>query len=154
MKRPDSDVHYATEDHDWIDGDACAYCFEVWPCTVWRKWTASKDYKILQLQSENMRFRDGMDRLFRELDAVKDTVHRLDLLVFGGLFPQMGDIAKDGRGGNLSVSETVDETDVTPAGWGMTVTVPGRREFVVEYEANDGSVWRNKDIIERRYRKS
>lgn len=127
MKEPEGHGEYAAG-YDGLLG-RCAKDGKKWPCPTWRKWTASKDYRIKELETKVERL--GLDAAGnrKELASLREAHRRLELLVRGGVLLALRDA------GRCGISETVvrDIQEYTLAGSSEVARVAGTEDYTVTF---------------------
>lgn len=145
MKDPTSE-HF--EDIEFDIG-RCVKDGKHWPCPVVRRWRATPEYRIGELEATVQRLGLSNAGLREEGSRMRKTLYELDLIVNGGLVMAVSDLMRSGSA-TLTVSRTVDFDDASNFDSSFIRRTTGREEFTVVYHSTDGSVWKNKQLIERR----
>jgi hypothetical protein len=141
-----SATHFPVNSDDWQD--ECAEDSKIWPCKTIRKWWTTKQYRLKTLEGQVQRLGLSNAALRKEGSDLRTAYRELDLIVNGGLIMAVADLM-NGRKGQLTVSRTVDTEDLDMMGSSYPIRVAGRVDFKVRYEAADGAVWENKQLVER-----
>lgn len=148
MKEPTE--HQAIESDYGPDDPVCAEDGDNWPCATWQKWTASKDYRIAQLE-------EGLKREQRRTSSLEDRVREMAKTVRedtnilrNGIFKAIADLGTHGRIGSLGLEWLSDSQDFTMMGSGHRVRVATPAELSVIYIDVDGRVWTNGIVTEQR----
>lgn len=146
MKDPTA-THFADEEYGV--GDRCFHDDKKWPCPTIRKWRATPEYRLKLLEDQVERLGVSNAALRLEGTRMRKTLYELDLIVNGGLVMAVSDLMRSGSA-TLTVSRTVDYDDASNFDSPFIRRTAGREEFTVVYHSSDGSVWKNKQLIERR----
>lgn len=149
MKEPTE--HTPADDEYEREGDTleCIECDQPWPCKTWRKWTASKDYRIAQLEAGLKREQQRTSGFEERLSKLERTVSEDNNILRNGVFKAIADISEHGQAGSLGLEWTRDAQDFTMQGNNHTFRVAGPSQLHVLYIAVDGSVWANGAMTER-----
>lgn len=152
MKEPEG--HYECDPADVIPDDRtlvpyCASDGEVWPCKTWQKWTASKDYRIAQLEAGLKREQQRTSDFEERLSKLEHTVSEDNNILRNGVFKAIADISEHGRAGSLGLEWAMDAQDFTMRGSSHMHRVAGPAQLHVLYIAVDGSVWANGVMTEK-----
>lgn len=144
--------HHVYDDEYQDDTGECIECDQPWPCKTWRKWTASKDYRIAQLEATVKRLSGQAARDGDKLHELESTVRDDSNILRNGIFRAISDIGRHNRMGNLSLDWTRDVEDFTLDGSPWIHRVAGRSELTVTYEDLDGGTWKNGELTDRTLR--
>lgn len=132
------------------DYEICEADGKRWPCDTWQKWTASKDYRIAQLEEGLKREQQRTSGLEAQVREMAKTVRDDSNILRNGIFHAMTDLGTHERIGSLGLEWTVDDQDFTMMGGSHRVRVAGSSELSVIYVAVDGRVWTNGVVTEHR----
>jgi hypothetical protein len=105
----------------------CAYDDEEWPCAKWRKWTASPEFRLGEVEQKLAANEKRASTARKELRETKEKLRRLELLVRGGVLLHLRD-----SGADISEKVDVDYHEYNTAG-GMVFRAAGAQEYTVEY---------------------
>lgn len=128
--------------------DVCDACLVAWPCDRWQKWTASKDYRIQELERERQDHAKQIADLRKVASSAQDRLHKLETTM-QGIWPALHDLLEGRSGGKVSVSTHTEYQDVTPFG-GPPLRVAGLREYHVNYESPTGTTYSDGHAVEWR----
>jgi hypothetical protein len=143
MKDP-TDLHFETgEFESW-----CAEDGKEWPCKTIRKWRKSTAHRLATLEEQVQRLGLSNAGLRKEGSAMRRQLHELDMIVNNGVVLALKDLIRPPA--SLTMTRTVDYIDHTPIGSSHKIRTVGMAEFNVEYKSTDGSIWKNKELVERR----
>lgn len=127
MKEPKGHEEADLPDGAWDEPTVCAADSRSWPCKTWRKWLASPEYRLGEIENRlalNEK-REGEAR--KELREAKEKLRRLELLVRGGVMLYLRD-----SGANISESVIRDYQDIEGYS-GYVGRIAGPEEYIVEY---------------------
>ncbi|MCX4912856.1 hypothetical protein [Streptomyces sp. NBC_00687] len=137
MKEPEGHEASAND----YEPSCCVEDGSPWPCKTWRKWTASKDYRIKELEAGLKAARENAARIDARLRAVENTVREDSNILRNGIFRAMADLGKEGRMGNLALNWSREAEDFTTLGQSHRVRVAGPVDLIVKYVDIDGRTW-------------
>lgn len=121
--------------------DICGLHLETWPCDTWLKWTASKDYKIQELERERKEQAKQLADLRKCASSAQDRLHKLETTV-QGIWPALVDLLEGRSGGHVSIEHHHDHVDVTPFG-GPPMRYQGLVTYNVNYKSPTGTTYQN-----------
>lgn len=145
MKEPEGHEASAND----YEPSCCVEDGQPWPCKTWRKWTASKDCRITELEATVKRLADRAGSQERQLHRLEQTVREDSNILRNGVFRAMADLGRHERMGNLTLNWSRDPVDVTPAGAAWRELAPGTVDLTVKYEDVDGRTWTNGAITDQ-----
>ncbi|MFD8117038.1 hypothetical protein [Streptomyces microflavus] len=128
--------------------DVCTGCGGQWPCPKWQKWTASKDYRLRELERLHNEEVKRVSELSTSLHSLRQTVRENDMILRGGMIPMLMDFANKGKVGTLTVSKTHDFDDITTFDDRGRVRTVQNREMHVTYDGVD-TLWEDGRVTER-----
>jgi hypothetical protein len=129
----------------------CYECDEPWPCKKWRRWTASKDYRIAELEATLERALVRIAATESRLNQLEDKAYHVETWV-KGVTPAFGDLLAGKAGGSISISSDTEYQDFSSAAHASTFRLTRGRLYSVTYNSPDGSVYKNGRCIERTIR--
>lgn len=129
MKEPKGHEEVDLPDWAWDEPTVCAADNESWPCKTWRKWLASPEYRLGEIEKKLAENQKREDKARQELRETKEKLRRLELLVRGGVMLHLYE-----NGARISESVQVDSEFLDFSYGGETISMGGgRREYTVEY---------------------
>ncbi|WP_432112772.1 hypothetical protein [Streptomyces sp. S1] len=130
-----------TEHQEHEDG-RCGADGKKWPCPTWRKWTATPEYRLREVERRLDANRKAGAAVAKELGEAKEKLRRLELLVRGAVLPALGD-----AGAQISESVEYDHEDYTS--WHDThrVVVRTRADYKVTFVDRAGRVYENGRVL-------
>lgn len=150
MKEPIE--HQAIESDYGPDDPVCAEDGDNWPCKTWRRWTASKDYRIAELEEGLKREQRRTSSLADQVRETAKTVREDSNILRNGIFHAMRDLGRRGAMGNLTLDWSRDSEDFDVFTLGRRVRVAGPTELTVTYEDLDGRTWTNGAVTDQTLR--
>lgn len=130
MKEPSKHRPAEYSDPEW--GDEYQYCQadrEPWPCRKWQRWTASKEYRLKELEDKHELLVSSYRSTETELRETREKLRRLELLVRGGVLLALRDAGHSG----ITEEVTRDVQDYTMAGSSWVHRVAGLEDYTVTY---------------------
>lgn len=132
MKDPSS-KHYGTDVDDFGPDLICAEDGKEWPCTTWRKWMKSKDYRIAELERLLAGLARELPQIQSSLSKLRAAVHRNELLTAAQTEWLAGLNQTTGHAAGIEVRCEVEGVDVTAFGAGLRSIAGARKTFEVRY---------------------
>lgn len=148
MKEPTK--HLEIESDYGSDDPVCAEDGDNWPCKTWRKWTASKDYRIARLEAAVKALQVDSNNDASRIEALERTVREDSNILRNGIFRAVKDMGAHGRVGNLGLEWIQDAQDFTALGDGHAVRVATGSDLSVVYDDVEGRTWTNGKVTEQR----
>lgn len=131
------------------DGD-CLACFVPWPCPRWQQWTATKEYRIRELEAKVRQLEKDRYNQGKVLTDHRKDIYELKTSL-AGIWPALVDLLDGVSGGHLSVRVHHDDQEIGTFDGGIHRIV-GMTERVVGYTSPGGFTYENGKCTERRSR--
>ncbi|MFF5973654.1 hypothetical protein ACFY7C_19215 [Streptomyces sp. NPDC012769] len=127
------------------DGEYPEYCEhdqEPWPCAKWQKWTASKDYRIQELELKVSVHGNTIRAHTARHRETEEKLRRLELLIRGGVLRALADVGM----GRITEEVTRDYIDAPIMG-GEVVRFARAEDYTVTY-AGPNKTYVNNELTE------